>query len=476
MSCRPSLLNRACGRHRSGCLVRPQFQKLISTKLGMPHTIKPFALLLPMAVLLFAGCSGGTAKPTAASGNPAKADPAKAGPPKPLLDSGVPQTADAALHAVLDGLKANKPVALWNAIPKSQRHYIEQFIQRLAASIDPEVWNRTVQNLKKLVKLAETKKEWLLANPLLHNKQINFDDLKAGWDPGVALLKTVVDSELTDRERMTKFDGTTFFEGTGAKLYAEARGLSRLIKDDPLNRLDGVKFTLKEKVPTVVDATLEIPGPKPEKTHLELQIDEGQWTAQPLKLLSLAIQFKVAWIGEPFMPYVAVEWRDKYLKDMDRIGKTLDALQSAKTADEFKEIVALRVITLAGLIQGEIRNARKPIQPWEEQSRGRKKDQAFVMIAGEHESDEQDVLAITKVLRAHGAGKEDAYFAGPNRVTGATIYVVGPVTDIKALADEIKAGKITEVDAKRNLLKISVANVPSSDKAAADAGPASKGT
>ena len=123
----------------------------------------------------------------------------------------------------------------------------------------------------------------------------------------------------------------------------------------------------------------------------------------------------------------------------------------------------------------DLRGSKKELQPWEQMSRGRKKDQALVIIVGEHDSDEQDVLAITNALRPHGTGKEGAYFAGPSRMAGVTVYLVGPVTDIKALADEIKVGKITEVDVKRNLLKMTVAPVPQPDKAA-DAGPPSKGT
>jgi hypothetical protein len=436
----------------------------------MFNSMTRLLLLLSMGALVVTGCS------EAAKKTPPVARPVAKEPAKPVLDSGVPQTPEAAVLAVVDGLKANHPVAFWDAIPRSHRKVAEESVRSLAGTIDQEVWDRTVANLKKLLHLAETKKDWILDNPLVKgNKQFKIEDLKASWEPWVAFLKTVVDSELVDRQRMQHFDGRAFFDGTGAKLYAQARAISHLMNDDFLKRLDGVKTTVEQKSPTEAVLTVELP-PNPHKRDFKLIIAEGQWTADLFRFLDLVARGGTGRVAQLFKPYTVLEWRDKYLKDMERLGKTIDALEAAKTADEFREVMALRVITLGGQIMADFRGMGRELAPWEVLSRGRTKEQAILVVDGQHDGDEPDIFAITKVLRAYTQGKPASFLSGPDRIGAVTVYMVSPVSDIKALANEIKVGKITQVDVKRNLLKIKVATVPNPDKAAADASSGSKGT
>ncbi len=59
-------------------------------------------------ILGIAGCSQGNAVNTAAPPPP----------PAVVLKPGVPQTPEAAVKAVLDGLKASKPVVVWDAMTR----------------------------------------------------------------------------------------------------------------------------------------------------------------------------------------------------------------------------------------------------------------------------------------------------------------------------------------------------------------------
>ncbi len=108
---------------------------------------------------LVAGCESDTpAPPTAA----AKAATPSA-PAAPVLNPDVPQTPELAVSTVVDGLKASKPVALWDALPTKTQQEIDKQLGDAIATVDPEVWQRTVANLKKLVTLLETRKSDFLA-------------------------------------------------------------------------------------------------------------------------------------------------------------------------------------------------------------------------------------------------------------------------------------------------------------------------
>jgi hypothetical protein len=183
-------------------------------------------------------------------------------PPKPVVKPGVPQTPEAAVKTVLDGLKASQPIALWDAMTTGQQDALNKSIRQVAENIDPEVWAATVDNAKKFVKVAETKRDLILKVPMIKSlKQLKPEELKAGWDPAVKLAKTILQSELTDPEKLKKFDGREFFAGTGATLLAQARDLSRAFKDDPLKQIDQLSATVTESSDGGAKAVLSFGGP-----------------------------------------------------------------------------------------------------------------------------------------------------------------------------------------------------------------------
>ena len=201
----------------------------------MFNQIKQAACFLSIGVFGIVGCSEGNAVNTVAPPLPAQ-----------LLNPGVPQTPDAAVRTVLDGLKASKPVVVWDVMPASHQAAFNRMVRDFASAADPEIWKRTVGNLKKIAQLAETKKNFILQSPFVQSaKGIKPEDVKASWDPGLKLFKTIVESELVDQEKMKNFDGRAFLEGTGAKLFAQARALSRSWKNDPLKQIDGWKATVR---------------------------------------------------------------------------------------------------------------------------------------------------------------------------------------------------------------------------------------
>ena len=97
----------------------------------MSRVQRRMCLLLVATVVGAAGCSSETATPTTTAPTDAPAAPAA-----PTLKPDVPQTPEAAVKAIVDGLKASKPIAAWDALPDAgQRSWSRRSAVRSLESI-----------------------------------------------------------------------------------------------------------------------------------------------------------------------------------------------------------------------------------------------------------------------------------------------------------------------------------------------------
>lgn len=395
-----------------------------------------------------------------------------AGPPKPVLKPGVPQTPEAAVKTVLDGLKASKPVVVWDAMTTSQQEAFNRMIRQFADNADPEVWASTVDNVKKFVQLAETKKDFILKSPMLKNlKQFKPEELKATWDPSLKLAKTILQSELVDLEKLKKFDGQEFFGGTGAKLLAQAREFSHALKQDPLKQIDQLSATVTQTSDNSAKAVIST-GPGKDTTEISLKIEDGKWTSERLGLLPFLISNRLDPISTRFMPYRLIDWKKDYLADMKRVGKVLDQLQTAKTEDDFKSVVSLQVLPLVLQMTVRFSQKPKPMSTLEARSQGRAKATALLVIKGDHFADEpgmQELIKLTRDTAAEGKGMS----SGPFKVEDVMIFFVSPVTDTEAFAKKIHTATVTKVDVRKNTISLEMPTSADSDKSTADAQGAS---
>lgn len=425
--------------------------------------VKQAACLLSIGLLGIIGCS-----------NASTANTPAAAPPAPVLNAGVPQTPEAAVNAVLDGLKASKPIVVWDAMSSGHQKSLNQMVREFASEVDPEIWTSTVSNLKKFARLAETKKDFILKSPLLAGaSQLKPDELKACWESGLNLLKTVLQSELVDQEKMRNFDGREFLAGTGATLFADARALSHTLKNDPLKQIDNLTATVTKTSDQTATAEVNLGGPKNRTVEIPLFIDEGKWTSNHFTLLQYVLNDRLAPLKDRFHPYRVIDWKDGYLADMKRIDKLLDHLQAAKTFDDFQTVVSIQVLPY--VLQKTVQLKQKPKQGsvLEDQSHNRPKATAMVLVKGDHFADEPGMLAMIKLFR-ETAAESKGTFSGPFKVENTTIFFVSPVSDTKGLADKIHEGKITGVDVRKNKIFIELPTSPTTDKSTADADGASK--
>ncbi len=419
----------------------------------------PRACLFAFGVVLAWGCSGET--------HDSAARPAAA----PVLEPAV--SPQAAVQAVLDGLKASKPVAFWDFLVPDQQASINAAVRELANVIDPEVWDRTVRNLKKLIHVLETKKEFLLDSPLWQANGIKLAAVKASWTPAVKILKTIEESELVDLQQMKNFDGRAFLEKRGPALYAQAHELFRSMKDDPLQRVEDLKVTARKSEDQTASVVLESSDPN-KRIEFMMIVNQGKWFTPQLTLAIVVVVRQLSSYHKLFKTYYLADWKDDYLAEMDRLGKSLDQLEAAKTSDEFQVIIGREILPVVLRNVSQFSKGVPRYRGLKAVSYQRKATTALVLIKGQHSRNEAAVGDLTAgFIRMVPAPQ---LVTPPQIVEGTTVVLVDPVNDLDVLAKSVATGKIVQVDKKRKTLVVELPNVVGTDKAAlpAGAGPKSR--
>jgi hypothetical protein len=415
---------------------------------------------LLICLFFVAGCASDEATPTAST-------PVPAAPAKPQ----VTQTPEAAVQAVVEGLKASKPVVVWDTLANNARRSINDTVSNTAAAIDPEVWDRSVANLKKLVTLLETKKEFLWASPLWKTGQLpKLDTVKASWDPAVKLLRIAVDSELVDQKQMKIFNGQKFLEGTGAKLFAQMRAAAKTMKPDPIAFLDDPKITVTKKSETSAQVSIQLPGSNAKPLEFGLGVIDGKWSSQQLNMAANFGGIYLTGFVNLFRPYEMLEWKPAYLKDMDRLGQIIDKLQATKTSDEFQAAMVAQALPFLLQKAGQLRAKRPEPTRMQNLSWERKAGTTIVIVKGLHSFDETTYSALAKSLRA--ASPET--ILPPNEVAGDTLFVIGPGPAFDTVVQAIQVGKIVAKDKLRDTVTVELPTSLNEEKSTADAGAVQK--
>src|ERR1700722_16813247 len=103
--------------------------EVLSESVGMFTKTKAAVSPLVMAMLLAGGCSGSPFD-TSIHSEPGAAK-------KPAL------SAEASVQALVDGLKASKPIALWDFLDSNQQECVNAVVRGFVDVVDPEVWEAT---------------------------------------------------------------------------------------------------------------------------------------------------------------------------------------------------------------------------------------------------------------------------------------------------------------------------------------------
>ena len=123
---------------------------------------------------------------------------------------------DTAVLTLLQGLSANRPDALWEALPESYQNDVSSLISRFAARLHPEAWRWFVQ--------VAGKSRGLLPED---------DSEGAARRSGVSLLEWLASGEQADLERLKHPDLGRFLRTRGRLVMADVRQLVAGIASNP---------------------------------------------------------------------------------------------------------------------------------------------------------------------------------------------------------------------------------------------------
>jgi hypothetical protein len=397
-----------------------------------------------LILLLSFGCAAGCGKEETSSAASSGGTTAGATAKRSPADG-----PDAAVLAVVEGLKADHPEAFWDFLPASYQQDLNDLIHLFAERMDAELWNKSVGVLRKLAGVLKSKKDFFVA--------VRAPAGAAPGGPSSAelatigeLLETALTGDLADLEKLKKADGRKLLATTGGKILA----LLHAAGQDPfagrLGIFSELRFKLKEI--SADSATLTITAPGEEDNDREFVRVEGKWIPRDLR------DEWIEKIGESkaglslFSPDNLADLKPKTLELLSAIDGVLDRLAAANSKAEFANAMAQaeQALTpfkslIAGFVQSE------PVQPAESDAQTvlsnppDASEIVTVIVKGSLSEDAQDTLR-DKLSAA--IGENTNAWCDLTGDDDSTTFKVGPAGDTQAYAKRLAFLKVTAVDAK----------------------------
>lgn len=320
-----------------------------------------------LGLVLVPGCgqsqSDNDANPEKPSNKKSPAPKENDSPKKKKQADKQPQSADAAVEAVFAGIRNKQPEALWAFLPASYQHDVNGLFHLLAERMDPELWNRTIAVGRRIVKLCRERKATILDTGLIQpTAGADEKALSAEWDAAVSLAGTLLQSDLTDLEKMKDFDGGAFLASTGGQFMNKLAEFSRLLPGNTfqveLNDLANRQAKLVSETEDTAVVELSFRDDDTDPQRVPFVRVEGKWIPRKLTdgwKADIAAMRKR--IEQQLAPKVLAEKKKQFFKSLAVVEKSLDDLEAAKTPAEFQKRFGQSAV--ASIVLGYFRAATR---------------------------------------------------------------------------------------------------------------------
>lgn len=392
--------------------------------------------LFSLAVLALAAGCGKDDVPGPDAGKGAAAKPA------------VADTADVAVMALVEGLKADHPEAAWQFLPASYQRDINDLVHSFAERMDPELWNRTSGVLRKLAGVLKSKTGFL-PGP---GAGAGNDQSAGDWPRLAELLDTLLESDLADLDKLKKADAGAIIERTGGRIFVQLRAFSKLMPDDSfarnLDHLASLRVALINSSADRARVEFSVPGEAP--AEYEFIRVEGKWI--PTTLANEWIEK----IGQArarlslLSPETFAEQKPQYLALLAVIDGALDRLAAAQTQDAFNSIIQEARLAVFPAIAALVGPPLPAADDSAEQSESNRPI-TFVTVVVKGMLDDEAQNALRDRLRAavdQGARSEWEITSDDETTT----IRIGPVSDIETFSKRLDFLKVLEIDAKGGVI------------------------
>jgi hypothetical protein len=266
-------------------------------------------------------------------------------------------TPDGAMRNMQQAVINSRPDQLFNALPASYQADINALVADAAKRMDPELWNEGMGIIKQVVGLLKSKRDLLLASPMMASVP-NKADVAKNWDTGVSLLQAFVNSEFTSIERLRQGNVAGLLAKDGTSIMAKVTSLmenseSSAEAGKELAKLKAMKVSVVSTGADTAVVKAETPGETPET--IDMVKVEGVWIPK-----DMAAGFKEG-IAEARrnlaqMDFTSEEGKQKKTMAMMQMGMIkpmLAQLEAAKSQQDLQAVFGGVMMMMMGGMQGQ---------------------------------------------------------------------------------------------------------------------------
>ncbi|MGE5191031.1 MAG: hypothetical protein ACM3U2_00925, partial [Deltaproteobacteria bacterium] len=182
--------------------------------------------------------------------------------------------------ALVEGLKQNRLDVFWDFLPASYQNDLNSLVHRFAERMDVELWNKSVDVLRKLARLLREKKEFLAAARASKDPEAPPGPSAAELAAIAELLDTLLASDLADLGKLKSADGGQILAGTGSTLLGQLRSMGRDPFADRLGIVADLKVTLVSFAGDSAKLAIQVPdAPSSDREFVRV---EGKWIPKNL--------------------------------------------------------------------------------------------------------------------------------------------------------------------------------------------------
>ncbi|MFQ5733554.1 MAG: hypothetical protein ACE5KM_16570 [Planctomycetaceae bacterium] len=254
-----------------------------------------------------------------------------------------PNTAADAVHAVLDGFHNKRPEAVWDFLPAGYQRDLTGLAARFGRQMDPDLWKRFFGILRRVIEICKARKSEILSSPAVSRLGTgNPRQLSVQWETTLGLAETLVNSDVSDLQRLKTIDLRAFLAATGGEFLRRLAIYSRHLPGDDDFKLEldpladiAVREVSSNETTAVVELSLVGKGERPLRFSF-VRVEEKWVPKKTAATWKANIAARRRELDEDLPRWLKAN-KAGVTANFARIETSLTELESAKEAGEFQK-------------------------------------------------------------------------------------------------------------------------------------------
>lgn len=266
---------------------------------------------------------------------------------------------DEELLKVARGIAEKRPQVVWEALPPTYREDVSAIIHELGEKMDAEIWTKGFSLAKKACEVLKTKKDMLMANPMLAMNP-KAEQVKQNWEPGLDCVLSLLNSEISDLEKIKTLDPGAFLAGTGAAFMQQLLAISASTPEDPLNKklasLANAKVTVVSREEDQATVRVEVEG-QPVQEDVVILV-EGKWIQKKTAEKWQEGMAKAKEMLAKLSPETMAKQKPQIMMGMAMAEQVINQMAAAKSAEELNAVLTPIMGQVMGKVMGAMMKAQ----------------------------------------------------------------------------------------------------------------------